>query len=268
MKPHALVALLLSFAMPLPAFAQPHAISELGSAPLVGQIASTAQLQSDVSRDRERFEIAGAQLGISPKEYARFAQRIASRQVIYVTLPRHLAAMSWSSAGRVYVVRDIVIPANTMGWEVDLREGNQLLALFVPARCGNLSIVRKTLPAVAAASTHRRVKVEAIATTPSASAPVAAATAPPAPVTMMPVPPAPTSAPVQSVAQSTPAHHARLWPLLLLIPVVALLVGGSSGVNTTPLHGVVPAAPAPPGVGAPTPPPASCSPAPAQAHLR
>ena len=131
MKLRTLSATILGLALlPMPVFAQPHSIAQLGTAPLVGEIASTAQLQTDVSRDRALFDTAGTRLGLTPAEFAQFAQRIASRQVTYVTIPRRLDAMSWSQSGRVYVLRDVVIPANTMGWEVDLRESHDVVALF------------------------------------------------------------------------------------------------------------------------------------------
>jgi len=57
--------------------------------------------------------------------------------------------MTWSDAGRVYVIHDVTIPANTRGWEADLREPGAILAVFIPARCGNLSLVRRALPIVA-----------------------------------------------------------------------------------------------------------------------
>ncbi len=41
------IALLLGVTMPLSAMAQPHTIAQLGTAPLIGTIASTSQLQAD-----------------------------------------------------------------------------------------------------------------------------------------------------------------------------------------------------------------------------
>jgi hypothetical protein len=249
MQIRTLLAILLSIAIPLPAFAQTHSIAELGTAPLVGQISSTAQLQSDVTQQRRIFQIAGGKLGLTPDEYARFETRIASKQLTYVTLPRHLDAMSWSSGGRVYVLRDVVIPANTKGWEIDLQEGRTIVALFIPARCGNLSVVRKTLPAIARAATRPPI-VEAAATAAPAAAPA---------VVELPAAPAATPAPYQSVATSTgPVHRFRWWPLLL-IPVAALFFhGGSPAISTAPVAAAAPITVAPtpqPVAGCPTPTP-------------
>jgi hypothetical protein len=257
-----ITALLLTLAIPMPALAQPHVIAELGTAPLIGQISSTSQLQADVTQQRRLFERAGTKLGLTPDEYAQFSARISSRRLAYVTIPRKLDAMTWSSGGRVYVLHDVVIPAHTKGWEIDLQEQHQIVALFIPARCGNLSVLRKPMPALAQAAPAKAAPAKI------APAPVvaveAAATAPPQPMpetVALPAAPAATPAPYTSIATATPAtHHARLWPLLL-IPIIALLAshhGGSSipAVGSTTLTN-------PP--GAATPPPASC-PTPAPSH--
>ncbi len=274
------LALVLALAVPLPAFAAPHVVAQLGTAPLIGEIASTPQLQADVAREHALFETAGTKLGLTPREYAQFQTRIMSRQVSYVTIPRRLDAMSWSSGGRVYVLRDVVIPAQTKGWEVDLQEGHQVVALFVPARCGNLSLLRKALPALAKVTPPaRRVAVEAAATAPPppAAAPVAAAPAA-APAVQLPTTSTAPAAPYESVASSTPpTHHMGWWPLLL-IPIVALFAGSHSSVSTPGLT-TSPTGPiiAPPGGGGPpstgppsggsTPPPVSgCVPTPAPIH--
>ncbi len=247
-------AVLLSAALPLPAFAQPHVIAELGSAPLLGQITSTPQLQADVSRQRALFENAGLKLGLTPDEFSQFATRIAAKQLTYVTVPRHLDAMSWASGGQVHVVRDVIIPARTKGWEVDLREGNQVLAIFVPARCANLSLLRRSVPMVAKAARPHPVAVAAAATAPPQ---VAAPPPAPAPAVAMPAPPAATPMPYQSVAASTPPAHRMGWWPLLLIPIVALLAG-HGGSSVPPLNaGTPPGGGGPPPVG-PTPPPVVC----------
>ncbi|HEV3154382.1 MAG TPA: hypothetical protein VGZ02_11305 [Candidatus Baltobacteraceae bacterium] len=262
MKLRTLVATILSVAIPLPAFAQPHVIAQLGTSPLVGRIASTAELQNDVSRESALFRTAGVKLGLTPEEYARFAQRIASRQVSYVTIPRHVDAMSWASNGSVYVLHDVVLPENTRGWEIDLTERGQVVALFVPARCGNLSLLRKPLPALA--QVPPRTEAAVITPPPAPTAAPTAAPAPPvaaAPAVQLPPTPAPVAAPAQSVASSTPATHRTGFLPLLLIPLVAFLAshGGRSGNTPIPLIGGPPpgspGAGGPPPGGGPTPPP-------------
>jgi hypothetical protein len=271
-----IIAAILSVAIPLPAFAQPHVIAQLGSEPLVPQITSTPQLQNDVKRNRQLFESAGMKLGLTPAEYARFSMRISSRELTYVTIPRHLDAMSGSKNGRVFVVRDVIIPANTKGWEVDLQEPSETVSLFIPARCGNLSIVRRSVPAIArrplpliaraqAANRKqpRRVQVEAAAVAPMPTAMPAPRTSPAASrVVAVPVTASSTPAPFETVAVSTPPHRRGIgwWPLLL-IPIVALIAGSHGGTTSVP---PITSAPAPPPAPppAPTPPPGCATPSP------
>lgn len=246
-----LLALLLCTALPLPALAQTHVIAELGTAPLIGRVASTQQLQNDVSRQRDIFEAAGLQLGLTPAEFAQFQRQIAQRRLTYVVIPRRLDAMSWRSGGRVHVLHDVLIPANTMGWEVDLREHDRILALFIPNKCGNLSLLRKPAPLLAHAAPPV-VKDVAFVATPS-PAPTLAPT--PAPAATPAV--APTPAPYTSLAMSTsnaPSHHFRAWPLLLL-PLIAMLVTHGHSGPAAPMVPALPAAPTPPPVGCPTPAP-------------
>jgi hypothetical protein len=259
-----LSALLLCIALPLPAAAQSHVVAQLGTAPLIGQVASTSDLQQDVRAQRTVFEAAGTGLGLTPEQFAIFARRIADRQVAYVTIPRHLDAMSWRSGGRVHVLRDVIIPAGTHGWEVDLVDHGQILALFIPNKCGNLSLLRRPAPALA-----RSLPPQHVANVAPPPAPAPAAPATPAPVfAPAPVPEsASTPAPYASLASSTgpaPSHHAKLWPLLLL-PVIAFFAmhGHAGPIALTP-SGTLPPVPQVPPVAAPSPPPAGCASPPPQ----
>lgn len=247
------LAPLLALAMAAPALAQPHVIAQLGTAPLIGQIDSTQTLQTDVARNERLFATAGTKLGLSASEYRQVRERITESRLAYVTIPRHLDAMTWSSNGRVYVLHDVIIPAAVKGWEVDLRENGQMVAVFIPNKCGNLSVVRKPMPAVAVLPT----RVEAARTAPAAPAPVAveaAATAPPPEAA-----PAPTPAPYSTLATSSapapaPAAAAHHFPwLLLALPVLALV--GSHGGGSTHTLPIASTGPIP---GGPTPPPVSC----------
>jgi hypothetical protein len=222
----ALAALILALITPLPALAQTHVIAQLGTSPLVGQIASTPQLQTDVAREQRLFRSAGAKLGLTPWQYTQFESRIASRDLHYVTIPRRLDAMSWAAGGKVYVLRDVLIPAGTQGWEVDLEDHGQTIALFVPARCGNLSLVRRPVVHLARAPLAvAPAKVIAAITPPPLPAPVAQIAQGPTvilPDTQQAAPPyANLTTPAAAV------HRAKLWPLLLL-PILAFL-GGSHG---------------------------------------
>lgn len=249
-------ALVLTLAVPLPALAQTHVIAELGTAPLIGQISSTGELQSDFSREQDLFRSAGSKLGLTSKEYAAFRDRLAAHQLAYVTIPRHLDAMSWSSGGQVYVLHDVEIPAGTNGWEIDLAEQNGEVALFIPARCGNLSIVRRSPVHLARRAVPHKPKAVAVKAASVQPAPPAATPAPAAaagPAVYVAPQAAPAAAPFQSVASATPAHHFRLWPLLL-VPLIGFLSSSHGhGSFSPPVPGVA-GAPAP----GPTPPPASC----------
>lgn len=241
-----ILALILCAALPLPAAAQTHVIAQLGTAPLIGQVASTGQLQGDLRAQRGIFEAAALQLGLSPAEFLALEGRIDRRQLTYVTIPRRLDAMSWRSGGRVHILRDVLIPANTMGWEVDLSEGSNVLALFIPNKCGNLSLLRKPAPRLA------RVKVLP-ASISYAPTPAPSPSAVPTPVPTQ----APAQVPLSTYAASTgPApssHHFRAWPLLLL-PIVAMFLHGHSPVTTAPAAPLLPVSNPPP-AGCPTPAP-------------
>lgn len=247
-----ILALILSMALPLPAAAQTHVIAQLGTAPLIGQVASTGQLQHDMRAQRELFETAASQLGLTPMEFLSLEGRIDRGAVTYVTIPRHLDAMSWRTGDRVHVLHDVVIPANTMGWEVDLAESQSVLALFIPNKCGNLSLLRKPVVHVA-----RAVKVlpATIAVATPAPAPASTPLPPPAPVVVAAAPP--MQVPLSNYAASTgpvPSHHFRAWPLLLL-PIVAMFVAhGHSGPSAF-APPVTSAGSGPPAAGCPTPKP-------------
>jgi hypothetical protein len=218
-------------------------ISELGSAPLIGQSKSTAELQLKVSRNEGRLAGAAARLGMTPQEYRTFRTQLQSPA--WVTVPRHLDAMAWYGDGGIHVIRDVRIPANTNGWEVDVQEGNQTLQVFLPATCGNLSILRRFAPHVAQAQATRPPWGVLPSRQAAAVPPVAAAP---------PVEQAPAVATVPPPLVAAPTGGlGGLLPLLLL-----LLPGGGHGgtsLGPPPLGAPVPTAPPVPG---PTPPPAPC----------
>ena len=245
-----ILAVLVSVTLPLPSLAAPHTIAQLGVSPLLGQVTSTPELQQDVARNQHIFSTAATKLGLTPREYAEFANRIANGRVSYVTIPRHLDAMTWASNGRVYALNDVIIPANTHGWEVDLVEGHQVLAMFVPAKCANLSLLRRPLPALAQAPPRQRVRVAAAETGPPAPVPNAQGggtpVASPAPAVAVAAPVA-TPPPYASAAASTgPSHRGIGWWPLLLVPIIALIGHGGGGGGNTNVPGV-------PVVGGPPP---------------
>lgn len=204
----------------LPAVAKTTVISQLGTSPLIGQSSSSAALKTNVAQHERLLERAAAQMGLSPAEYASLRQQIAASHYTWVTVPRHLDAMSWASGRKVHVIRDVMIPARTNGWEVDLRRDNQVLALFMPAVCGNLSLIRRNMPVVAKAAPPKAVAK--VVPPPPAPVPVGA----PPQVLGVETAPAP---PADTVVTAAAVHHASLLPLLLgIIPFIGGGGGGGS----------------------------------------
>ena len=140
----AFVAFAYSFSLlGAPAQAQ-HVLPVLGTAPLLGQMSSTADLQERVTERRAMFETAASDLGLTDAETDELVQHIMSGQVRWVMVPRHLDAMTWAWDGSVYMYRDVIIPSDEYGWETDIRVGSTVHALFIPAACGNLSLVERS----------------------------------------------------------------------------------------------------------------------------
>lgn len=210
-----------------PVLAHTTVIAELGSAPLLGTSASTAEMRERVARNEGIVSAAAFKLGLTTAEYAQFRTAIAESRVAWVTLPRHLDAMSWQSAEKVYVLRDVRIPAGTNGWEVDVRSQGKILSLYMPAKCGNLSLVRKAAPLVA----HRPpivTRVAALKVEPPAEA------VPPAVVAAAPPDDTPAPAPVVAQAEFPPAPVATHHSALFLAPLLFGLAALSGGVGPSP----------------------------------
>ncbi|HEV2037859.1 MAG TPA: hypothetical protein VGQ96_04555 [Candidatus Eremiobacteraceae bacterium] len=249
MRISAFVLACLLIANPLvvisPGLAQPHAIDKLGDYPLLGALSSRVQLLAAARSHPRRFAIAAGQLGLSQQEFHALKAGLPSAR--YVVIPRHLDAMSWYSGG-TYVTNDMLIPAGTRGWEVDIPQGEHLLQVFIPASCGNLSILRQMMPRVAQKS---RVPYGVMAyqvrapLTKSATRPIAA----PIPATAglpAPTPAALTTTTTPSAAErpQTPevagihpppatGHHRFPWFVLPLILPLFFIGGGGGGDHHT-----------------------------------
>lgn len=231
-----------------PALARPTVIAELGTAPLLGTSRSTAELRERVAKNEGMVSKAAAKIGLTPAQYAQFEAAIANSQVAWVRVPRHLDAMTWQSGGKVYALHDVIIPAGTNGWEVDLHEPGKTLALYMPAKCGNLSLLAKPVRVIAhhVVPTH----VAALKVAPPVAPPVVAAAPAPVPPPAAvpndtpPPPPAEVSQAEFPPAAAAPAGHG-LFLAPLLFGLAALSGGGG---NSSPS--------APPPAAAP--PPCSC----------
>ncbi|MHB8433753.1 MAG: hypothetical protein ACYC8W_11035 [Candidatus Tyrphobacter sp.] len=123
-----------------------HVLPVLGTAPLLGAMSSTADLQERVRERHAMFETAAQDLGLTDAETQELVSHIMSGQVRWGVVPQHLDAMTWAWDGSVYMYRDVVIPAGEYGWETDIRVGPNVHALFIPAACGNLSLVERSEP--------------------------------------------------------------------------------------------------------------------------
>jgi len=114
---------------------------------------------------------AGADLGLTSEQYEQFRLALEVGKPNWVTVPRHLDAMTWASGGQVHVLHDVIIPANQKGVEVDLHSGDKIIALFLPAKCGNLSVIRRSVPHVASAVRNFPVPHVAAVTAPQPCGP-------------------------------------------------------------------------------------------------
>jgi hypothetical protein len=221
----------------LPALAQPIEIATLGRAPLMGESTSAGELQSNFRKNEALMRRAGMGLGLTPEQYEQFRLALDVGKPNWVTVPRHLDAMTWAAGGEVHVLRDVIIPPNLKGLEVDLHSGDNIIALFLPAKCGNLSVIRRSLPHIAAVRNFPVPHVAAV-TAPAPPQRQTVAVAPP-----VEVPPLVAAVPPPPVPIAAVHHGFGLWPLAAVLP---FLVRGSSTPGSPPfVSGTIVGPPAP-----------------------
>lgn len=243
----ALAALALAAVTTSTAFAQPKVISNLSEGALMGQLQSTAQLQDQFTHNAPLLADATVRLGLTREDFAAVRRAVINGGARYVELPTHLEGMSGSYNGKAFAVHDVIIPAGVYGWEVDLDKPTEVVRVFVPNKCGNISYIRyPKRQIIAAAPPYHQIAAAPIETAP----PVIATPAPPveaaAPVAFVP------AAPVVAAA----AHHLALLPLLFGGLIAGALMSHGGGSHTisapgitkipTPIVTVCPSA-APPG---------------------
>lgn len=214
----------------LPAMAQPIEIATLGRAPVMGQSTSPAELQYNFKHNEGIMRQAGMDLGLTTEQYEQFRLALEVGKPNWVTVPRHLDAMTWAAGGRVHVLHDVIIPANQKGVEVDLHSGDKIIALFLPAKCGNLSVIRRSVPHVAAVRNFPVPHVAAV-TAPAPPVQTAVAVQPP------PEPPRLVEAAVPPPVAAVAHHGFSLLPLAALLPF--LVHTSSSGGTPTPGTGTI-----------------------------
>jgi hypothetical protein len=213
------------------ALAHTTVIAELGTAPLLGTSVSTADLRSRVAHNEGTLSAAAVKAGLTHGEYAQFRAAIDSSHLAWVTLPRHLDVMTWQANGIVYALHDVRVPAQTHGWEVDIPRGHQIIAVYMPAKCGNLSVVRRAVPVIARRPQPKRVLALHAAELPPQAVPVAdVPPVPVAPVAVAVIPPAPAPAAVaEAEFPPAPAAVKGRFNVLPLLFGLAALVGATSG---------------------------------------
>ncbi len=215
-------ALILSILMSgIPAAFAHTTIQQLGVAPLLGVSASTPEIREKVRTHPELMHAAAQKIGLTPREYRAFYRKFMDEKPGWVTIPRHLDAMTWAADGDVHAEYDVEIPSGVNGWEVDLYERHQIVHIYIPMICGNLSVLR----------TPRRI----VAMRPPLPPRRIFAPVPPPPPPVIPAPVAPMSVAQQipPVAPAAVVHHPHLfWPIFGAAVVAAVLLSHPHHGNT------------------------------------
>ena len=228
-------ALLLSVLVGgMPAAYAQTVVHKIGISPLLGTTSSTAEIREKIAENPALVRSAAYKVGLTPSEYQRFLKKFNNEKPGWVTIPRHLDAMSWASDGEAHAIYDVIIPAGTNGWEVDLFEPHQIVKVYIPMICGNISVVRQHRAPVAVVRPPLPPPFVA-------AAPPVIATPVPAPVPLVAA-----EAPAQEIPPVAPAvvHHPHLlFPILAGVAVAALIIGGNhhhggSNSSTPPNGGV------------------------------
>ena len=131
----------------LPALGQPIEIATLGRAPVWHTPAhSLAQAQEYFKSNDAAMHSAARAIGLTDAQFVTFKEQVAVAQPRqWVTLPRHLDATTWGNPA--HRLNDVIIPKGEKGIEIDMPDGDATLAVYLPAKCGNLSFVRRRLAA-------------------------------------------------------------------------------------------------------------------------
>lgn len=224
-----LIGALSALCLPMAARAEsaPIVLDVLGRAPVLGRLRSTAELREKMRSESSVFLQAASLIGLTNVQTDTLMHDIDAGNLRYVVVPRHLERTTWSADGRAHVLDNVIIPADTHGWEIDLRNGRTISEVFIPAACGNLSIDHRRLP-----PPHR----DAVPTPP----PHRDAVPPPvAVVTPQPLPPVPPPPP-QTIVQ---VQRPSIVPWLLA--GVALFIAGRNTSTTTTIINNIPSTPPP-----------------------
>ncbi|MBV9438506.1 MAG: hypothetical protein JOZ24_00790, partial [Candidatus Eremiobacteraeota bacterium] len=103
--------------MTVPAFARPIEIATLGRAPLFGRSTNAAELRNNIHRNDALLRQGAEQLGLTREQYQQFRLALDVGKPNWVTIPRHLDAMTWRSGDQIHVLHDVIIPPDQKGAE-------------------------------------------------------------------------------------------------------------------------------------------------------
>lgn len=196
-----------------PAFGQADVAVNLHADRLLGQANSAVALNARVAQLGPRYDEAVRKAGLTSDEQQQLRDAIADRVMQFGPMPRRVDVMTAYKHGRVYTVRNAVMPAHTMGWYLVMNEDTVTRIVYIPQVCGNVSVITKRARRIARVL-HARY-------TPT-----------PPPVAYIPPPsPAPPVVARQEFPPA-PVHHYGILPWLagLLVPSI----GGGGGTEATP----------------------------------
>lgn len=171
-----------------------------------------ADVQAAVIFEEDRYWQASRKIGLTRGEFEEFERRVIDGDVKLTMLPSQLDAMAGQHHGRIYAVRNAHVRGGERSFVVALADGKRV---YVPMKCGNVSVVRNARPQVVARTPRTPVHTLTRAVRRPA-APVVAAVAAPLPAPPAPVAPAvAVAAPVVPVAAV--AHHNFALPFLMWV---------------------------------------------------
>ena len=194
-------------------------------------VAMVSDVQQALILDESRYAQAARRIGLSPREFAAFENRVLLGDVHRTTLPTYVDAMAGMHHGRIYALRNVRVRPNQIAYVVAL-PGKRV---YIPVVCGNLSVVRT--PRVVARAVHRTPPHLAARRT-VASATIAQPTPQPALPVILPDAPAP--GPARALVPAAAVHR---FPM---IPFFAWLAGSIGSVVGTDGGGGGGAPPLPP----------------------
>jgi hypothetical protein len=119
---------------------------------ITSALAEVSEVQQVVVAEKTRYKQAAQRIGLTIREFDEMERRISRGEIKRTTLPVRLDAMAGMHRGRVYAIRDVRVLPNQNAYAVVLDDGKRV---YIPAVCGNLSVVRGKALRIVHASAHR-----------------------------------------------------------------------------------------------------------------